>query len=130
MMVKPFAAKKWSQETAAPLKAAIAGGGKSCCELLTLIEEAQFHAPAIRILGVFDQNPDAPGLCQAKQKNFFTTSNIEELLRLEDLDLVIDLSDSAALKDEIRRKLPSDVSVIDQKGVSLFQNFINPCFRC
>jgi len=124
MTAEPFAAKKWSQEAQPPLRAAIAGGGNSCHELLTLLEKAQFHAPVIKILGVFDQDPDAPGLQYAKQKNLFTTTNIEELLGLENLDLIIELSESATLKDKIWRKLPTGVSLIDSKGVSLLRNIL------
>ncbi|NIR16108.1 MAG: oxidoreductase, partial [Desulfobacterales bacterium] len=57
----------------------------------------------MKILGVSDKNPEAPGFRYAKESNLFTTTHLEELFTLEGLNLIIELTGSEYVRDEILR---------------------------
>jgi two-component system NtrC family sensor kinase len=106
------------------LNVAIAGGGKACSDLLHLLDAERLSILKMKILGVFDKSPDAPGFQQAKALNLFVTHRLEDLFNLEDLNLIIELTGSAALQNEIYAKRPVGVSVVDHKAARLLWDLI------
>ncbi|MBN2059659.1 MAG: PAS domain S-box protein [Deltaproteobacteria bacterium] len=104
--------------------AAVVGGGRDCYNLLKLMDEGRSSRLNIRILGVSDINPDAPGLKLAKKLKLFTTKNLTELFTLRGLNLIIDLTDSSETLEEIYRLKPSEVSVIDYRAASLLWDLV------
>lgn len=56
----------------------------------------------IKILCVCDLNPDAEGMKVAREKNIFTTTNIEDVVNLGDeLDLVINVTGDPTLRKRL-----------------------------
>ena len=106
------------------LNVAIVGGGKACSDLLHLLDPERLARLKMKILGVFDRSPHAPGFLQAKAMNLFVTHRLEDLFHLEGLNLIIELTGSAALQDEIYAKRPVGVSVIDHKAARLLWDLI------
>jgi two-component system NtrC family sensor kinase len=106
------------------LNVAIVGGGKACSDLLHLLDAERLARLKMKILGVFDKSPDAPGFLQAKAMNLFVTHRLEDLFHLEGLNLIIELTGSAALQDQIYAKRPVGVSVIDHKAARLLWDLI------
>ncbi len=88
------------------LNVAIVGGGKACSDLLHLLDAERLSSLRMKILGVYDKSPDALGLRYAKELNLFVTHRMEDLFRLDGLNLIIELTGSAALQDEIYAKRP------------------------
>ena len=82
-----------------PLHVAIVGGGKACSDLLHLLDAERLSRLNMKILGVFDKNPEAPGLRYAKEQNLFVTNRMEDLFHLEGLNLIIELTGVAALQE-------------------------------
>jgi PAS domain S-box-containing protein len=107
-----------------PLNAAIVGGGKACCDLLRLLDRERLPRLDLNIIGVFDLNPEAPGLRYAKTLNLFATTDMEALFKLDGLNLIIELTGSPTLRDTIYEKRPSGVSVIDHKATRLLWDLI------
>jgi PAS domain S-box-containing protein len=107
-----------------PLNAVIVGGGKACYDLLRLLDRERLSRLKLNILGVSDINPDAPGLRYARVLNLFATTEMDELFKLEGLNLIIELTGSASLRDRIYAKRPSGVSVIDHKATRLLWDLI------
>jgi PAS domain S-box-containing protein len=107
-----------------PLNAVIVGGGKACYDLLRLLDRDRLSRLKLNILGVSDIDPDALGLRYARLLNLFTTTNLDELFTLEGLNLIIELTGSPALRDEIYEKRPSGVSIIDHKATRLLWDLI------
>jgi len=107
-----------------PLHVAIVGGGKACSDLLHLLDAERLSRLNIKILGVFDKDPEAPGLRYAKGQNLFVTNRMEDLFPLEGLNLIIELTGVAALQDEIYAKRPAGVSVMDHKAARLLWDLI------
>ncbi|OAG28625.1 two-component system sensor histidine kinase NtrB [Thermodesulfatator autotrophicus] len=103
----------------------IVGGGKGCRELLVLLEEYEPKHLHLVILGVADINPNAPGYLYAKRKGYFVTTDFRELFkRFPDVDLVIELTGSDEVLDEIFKTKPPKTKVIDHLGARLFWEVI------
>ena len=64
----------------------------------------------MKILGVSDINPEAPGFRYAKRLGLFTTTNFKDLYALEGINLIIELTGSAKVRDEIYSTKPSGVA--------------------
>jgi PAS domain S-box-containing protein len=107
-----------------PLHVAIVGGGKACSDLLHLLDPERLSRLKMKILGVFDGRPEAPGLRYAKDLNLFVTHSMEDLFRLEGLNLIIELTGSADLQNEIYAKRPAGVSVMDHKAARFLWDLI------
>jgi PAS domain S-box-containing protein len=107
-----------------PLNAVIVGGGKACYDLLRLLDKERLSRLKLNILGVSDINPDALGLRYARVLNLFATTNMDELFKLEGLNLIIELTGSSALRDRIYEKRPSGVSIIDHNATRLLWDLI------
>jgi two-component system NtrC family sensor kinase len=107
-----------------PLHVAIVGGGKACSDLLHLLDAERLSRLKMKILGVFDKSPEAPGLRYAKDLNLFVTHRLEDLFHLEGLNLIIELTGVAPLQNEIYAKRPAGVSVMDHKAARLLWDLI------
>ncbi len=107
-----------------PLHAAIVGGGKACSDLLHLLDTERLSRLNMKILGVFDKRPDAPGIRHAQELNLFVTDRLEELFALQGLNLLIELTGVPALQDEIYARRPAGVSVVDHQAARLLWDLI------
>ena len=73
-----------------PLNAAIVGGGKGCVSIMQMVEEGTLQDFPMRILGVADVNPDAPGIRHARELGVpVVTQEYRDLYKIPDLDLII-----------------------------------------
>jgi two-component system, NtrC family, sensor kinase len=111
-------------QTEYPLNASIVGGGQACRELLHLLDKDRLSRLNLNLLGVFDANPEAPGLLYAKALNLFVTTDMEEILKLEGLNLIIELTGSPALRDKLYERKPPGVSIIDHNATRLLWDLI------
>jgi PAS domain S-box-containing protein len=111
-------------QTGVPLHVAIVGGGKACSDLLHLLDAERLSRLKIKILGVFDKSPEAPGIRYAKGLDLFVTDRLEDLFHLQGLNLIIELTGAAALQNEIYAKRPAGVSVMDHKAARLLWDLI------
>jgi len=112
---------KQAEET---LNVAIVGGGKACYNLLKILDENRQSRLKIKILGVADVNPGAPGLCYAKELDLFTTDRIQGLFDLDGLNLIIELTGSAKVKEAVFRTKPSGVSIMDHVSARLLWDLV------
>ena len=95
-----------------PLNAAIVGGGNACCNLLKIMDADRLSRLRMKILGVSDRNSSAPGFLYAKELNLFTTTSFHDLYTLKDLNLIIELTGSDRVFEEILKSKPAGVSFI------------------
>lgn len=107
-----------------PLSVGIVGGGKACYNLLQLLDEDRLSRLKMKILGISDRNPKAIGLRYAKELNLFTTTNLKELFSIEGLNLIIELTGSTKVREEIIKSKPSGISVIDHVAARLLWDLI------
>jgi len=106
------------------LNVAIVGGGKACSNLLKVLDKDRQARLKMKILGVADRNPKAPGLCYARELNLLTTTNIRDLSDLDGLNLIIELTGSSKVREEIAKVTPPGVSIIDHMGARLLWDLI------
>ncbi len=107
-----------------PMNVAIVGGGKACQNLLKVLDKDRLSRLKMKLLGVSDRDPNAPGILYAKELDLFTTTNLQELFTLEGLNLLIELTGSEKVREEILRTKPADVSLIDHRAARLLWDLI------
>lgn len=108
------------KQAGTPLNAAIVGGGEACYNLLGMFDKERLAKLNMKILGVSDTNPEAPGFRYAKRLGLFTTTNFKDLYALEGIKLIIELTGSDKVRDEIFLTKPSGVSFMGHKVSRLF----------
>ncbi|MGW8186812.1 MAG: PAS domain S-box protein, partial [Desulfobacterales bacterium] len=94
-------------------KIAIIGGGRFCKIFLEYLYDKNFVDRSPTLLGVADINPHAEGLLFADSMGIFTTRDYRELYRLENLQVLIEMTDDVSLGDTIQKTKPEGVELID-----------------
>ncbi len=96
---------------------AIVGGGRFCRTFLDflLAKDLGFRPPAI--LGVADKDKEGAGIRFAETKGIFTTTDYRDLFHIENLNVLIELTDSFDLAETIRKSKPPHVRLIDHIDV-------------
>ncbi len=94
-------------------KIAIIGGGRFCKIFLEYLYDKNFMDRSPTLLGVADINPHAEGLLLADRMGIFTTRDYRELYRLENLQVLIEMTDDVSLGDTIQETKPEGVELID-----------------
>ena len=86
-----------------------------------MVQEDALGRFRMSIEGVADVNPDVPGLRYARQIGIdLVTTDYRDLYEIPNLGLVIELTGSDAVRDEIERTRPKHVRLIDHFGARLF----------
>ncbi len=101
------------------LKAGIIGGGKACDNLLTILVDDRMGALNLEILGVADPDDQAPGMLHASDLGIPTFGDFTDLYDLPGLNLLIELTGSAKVRDRMAATKPPQVSTIDFVGARL-----------
>jgi PAS domain S-box-containing protein len=108
-----------------PLRAGIVGGGRVCEDLLRLLTGENYQTrPKIEILGVFDSKPDAPGILYAKEHAIFTTIELSDLFSLPGINLILELTGSTAMREDILKVLPKGIYFLDRYAARLLWELI------
>jgi PAS domain S-box-containing protein len=103
------------------LRAAFVGLGSNGETALRMIQEDALGWFPIEIVGVADIDPEAPGLRYAREIGVgLITADYRELFHLPDLDMIVELTGSDEVRDEIERTRPRHVKLIDHFGAQLF----------
>ena len=107
-----------------PLNVAFVGGGKACYDLLQMLDNERLSRLKMKILGVVDVNPQAPGLVYAKKHKLFTSNNFKDLYSLKELNFIIELTGSTDVREAIRQTTPSEISLIGHRGARLLFDLV------
>lgn len=92
--------------------------------LLKILDDDRLFRLNMKVLGVSDLNPESPGFLYAKELNLFVTTKLEELFNLEGLNLIIELTGSTKVREEILRSRPSGISVMDHMAARLLWDLV------
>ncbi len=104
---------------------AIVGGGQNCRFFLDLIQDNSSPVFNIKILGVCDKNPDAVGMLLAEKMGIYTTNNLDNLLSIDQIDSVLELTGQQDVLLEINRLRPKGVGVVEFKANRIVRNFMD-----
>lgn len=86
----------------------IIGAGRGGISLLEIF----YKDPLVKILGIADRNPQAPGLKLAKKLRIPTATDYRKLLTLKQLEILIDVTGDLEVERELQRLRPPGVAVI------------------
>ncbi len=104
-----------------PVVTAIVGGGGGCEAILRMVQGDSLDRFRMDIQGVADTNPDAVGLeCAREMGVQLVTTNYRELYEIPNLGLLIELTGSNGIRDQLERTRPRHVRLIDHFGARLF----------
>jgi PAS domain-containing protein len=92
---------------------AIVGGGQFCRRFLELFQSKDFQDQRLTILGVADLNSQAEGIVYARQREIFVTTDFIDLLKLDNLQILLELTGDLHLDSVIREKAPAGVKIIN-----------------
>ena len=107
-----------------PFNVAFVGGGKACHNLLQILDKERLSRLKMKILGVADTNPEAPGLVYAKKLNLFTTNDFRDLYGLKELNFIFELTGSSKINEAIRQTKPQKISVVSHRGARLLWGLV------
>ncbi len=107
-----------------PINIAMVGGGRDCRFFLDLIRDNPSPIFNIKILGVYDKNPDAKGRLLAEQMGIYTTDNLHDLLNIDQLDSVLELTGKKHVLLEILRLRPNCVGILEFKDKRIVRSFV------
>ena len=103
------------------LNTVIVGGGKGCESFIRMVKEDKLGHFHLHVCGVAEIDTGAPGLALARRMGItHIVTDYRELLSIEALDLIIELTGSVEVRDEIERTRPRHVRLIDHFGATLF----------
>ena len=101
---------------------AMVGGGTSSIQLMHMMERHKFTTfdPEPRIVAVADPNPEAPGRKMAEKMGLFSTPDYNDFFTRPDIDLIIELTGSMEIYNDILRKKPFEMRAISARTARLF----------
>ncbi|MES0363281.1 MAG: PAS domain-containing sensor histidine kinase, partial [Desulfobacteria bacterium] len=85
------------------LNVAIVGGGPGCKAIMEMIFAEKPSQLSMKLIGVASTNPEAVGYCYATEKGIYTTDDYQDLFKLKDLDMIIELTGREEVANEISR---------------------------
>ncbi len=99
---------------------AIVGGGHRSLRLMEIIQHHNFQEIKPEIIAVADINLRSPAVMKAMEQGLFVTDNYRDFLGVGNVDLIVELTDSdEVFNDIISRKLPN-VRAISSRTAQLF----------
>lgn len=96
-------------------RVAIIGAGKGGLALVRVLKDNQ----NIKIIGVCDLDPLAPGIAEATRYGFRTYVDFHELIGESPCDLIINVTNSAAMDEELERIKPAGAEVVRGRAALL-----------
>jgi len=104
-----------------PLITAIVGGGPGCEAILRMAQEDGLGSLRMSIVGVANRRADAPGVRYARRSGVpLITTDYRDLYTIPNLGLIIELTGSDKLRDELESSRPRHIRLIDHFGARLF----------
>lgn len=106
------------------MNTAIVGGGMGCRSLLKLASGSFLHGFTLNIICVVDIDFDAPGMVYARDIGITTCTKIQDILNLDNLEAIIELTGSDELLQSIYKLIPPGVRLIDHKFAQIFWDLL------
>jgi two-component system NtrC family sensor kinase len=112
----PSGKSKWLR-----LNLAIVGGGKTCKFFLEFFRQTSLPNVNVNILGVCDTNPQAQGFRLARDLGIFTTQDYRDILKIKDLDGILEVTNRREVLLDLTRLGPEGVWILDHRVGRLLQ---------
>lgn len=105
------------------MNVAVVGGGKTCKLFLELLQKKTLPFLDINLLAVCDINPNAEGVRLANKMGIYTTRDYHELLKIKDLDSIIELTNNQQVLLDLIQRRPKRVAVLEHNIGKLLKTF-------
>jgi len=102
------------------MRIAVVGAGENCLYLLNVIDKFEFQVVSPVIVAVADINNDAPGMVKARERGLFVTNDYNDFFKLENIDLIVELTGSLDIYNDILSKKCNRVRAIAHTTARLF----------
>ncbi len=112
-------------EQVSALNVAIVGGGPGCKAIMDVMFAETLSQLRMKLIGVASRNPKAVGCLYAQKKGIYTTTDYRNLYKFKDLHMIIELTGSDTLEDEISRTKPPRVKLMDHVAARVFWDIFN-----
>ena len=99
---------------------AVVGGGTRCKRLIEVIERHAFQEIDPRVVAVADLKDDTPGIIKAIENGLFVTHDYNDFFKRDDIDLIIELTGSMDIYNDILNKKKKTVRAIANRTAQLF----------
>jgi len=109
-----------SEVSGPPLDTVIVGAGRGCESVLDMLVGDALGPFRMHVVGVADVDADAPGIHRARELGIRIAADLSELLAIPNVRLVLELTGSDEVRDEIERRRPRHVRLIDHFAARLF----------
>jgi len=116
--------KDYPETETGEVNIALVGGGAGCKSLIMFLETHSLRHNQVNVVGVADPNENAPGLVYARDKGIYTTRDFRDFFGLEDLHLLIEITGSDDVLDEIMKTKPRHLRVMGHLSARLFWEVI------
>lgn len=97
------------------IKVAIVGAGRDG----TSIYKALKSMNEVEVIGMADIDPMAPGILTAREDCVFVTNDINKLIKLPNLDLIIETTGIKEVEEILHKVKQEFTSIIDSRGTNL-----------
>ncbi len=104
---------------------AIVGASHGCLAIMDLLSVDSHRQLRMKLIGVADIDPEAPGIKRAKELNVYTTADYHDLLSLTDLNLILELTGNNEISKSIQAEKPAHVQFMDHTVSRLFWDIIH-----
>jgi two-component system NtrC family sensor kinase len=102
---------------------AIVGMGRQGMAILTALVPRQKKDEFLRVIGVADPNPEAPGILYACRHNLFVTVDFKDLLQLPELDIVINATGSMEVSRQLNEQSSRPIIILKVDRPYSWENF-------
>ena len=101
-------------------KVAILGAGRGGRALLDLLH----HIPSIKIVGIADRNPAAPGLQRARELQIPVTTDMPDLIGNHGVSLIMDVTGDPEMETYLHANKPPTANILSGSASRLMWNLI------
>ncbi|RJR41737.1 MAG: PAS domain S-box protein [Deltaproteobacteria bacterium] len=91
---------------------AIVGAGRQGMSILAALVPPRKEDESIRVVGVADLNPEAPGILYAYRHNLFVTVNFTDLLQLPEVNIIVNATGSPEVSRRLNEQRPENLIVL------------------
>ena len=99
---------------------AIVGGSLRAASILRLMSEVE----NIRVSAIACTNAASPAVRLAEELGIYATRELSEIYQIPNLDLIIDMSDSADIHDSLQEQCPESIEMIGTGGSELIWDLL------
>jgi two-component system, NtrC family, sensor kinase len=107
------------------VKIGVIGGGRRCKAFLEMLDIERFPHLEAQIVAVADLDDEAVGICLAREKGIYTTNDYRDFLKIENVDLIIQLAGSEPLSEDFFQHKSAHVRVLEATISRLFCDLID-----